>query len=302
MNWLIYLIIYLLLGCLTVYIGSLIAPQRHRGRILYLFLAACVIFIPIAGLAVAIFFSLIIRYTTEAAGHILTQTADIPYFRQEKLIKGSQFGEGGIKKLLIDCNSRLSKRMDSLISLNHMMSAEINRINHELMRDKSDEIRLFAYSQLEKKETETSDLIQQLLTTLEKVNNDMDKATIYTWLATCYWDLVYLNLASPDIKKIIIEKAHQCAKQALNFKPNQIALHLLLGKIHFYQNEWNKAETYFEHAMTLNAPLVKIIPFLAEIYFNQGNYQKVKEIVRSNSCLIDSKPYTAISRFWSSSV
>ncbi|MDR3502838.1 MAG: hypothetical protein P4L79_09670 [Legionella sp.] len=205
------------------------------------------------------------------------------------------YGEGGaIRSLLYSSNTY--ERTEALIRLGQF--ADVNKIMYRLLADEADEIRLLAFNILEQQERFISEDIEQLLNLLETEElSEAVRAKFEKNLALHYWELVYRHLIFNELERSIIEKALSYALSALRVLPEDATLWVLLGKIFTRLKSFPEAEAAFNKTTFFNVPPSQVLPYLAEIKYNQRDYLAVKKYLDSD-VLLDVSLIAPVKYFW----
>jgi tetratricopeptide (TPR) repeat protein len=161
-----------------------------------------------------------------------------------------------------------------------------------------DEIRLMAFSMISKMEKQLNDKIYEL--NLRLKDNDLSeekKAKIYFELAQTYWDFVFFHIVDKEFENFAIEKALYYAEEGLKLKKDFIP-YFLLGRVYLRLKDYKKAKEYLELAFNFKEFGYKVIPYLAECYFYERNFKKVKELFSQLDLSLDVK-VSFLKHFWS---
>lgn len=147
------------------------------------------------------------------------------------------------------------------------------------LKDPEDEIRLLAYSILEKKEQAISNRIQRYLTLLENATRPPG-GLFYKQLANEYWEFVHHGLVQGEAVKIMLEKAYHYNIQGLQQRPDDPGMHFQTARILIRMDRFDEAEAELNYAQKLGIDRDKILPYLAEISFARQQFQYAKQYIR----------------------
>lgn len=295
-----FLLLNAVVSIIIAFILALLIPPRFKAqrRFALLLFSTLSITIPLFGLLLSLICLLILWASRKPEQLQSIKEAPIPAFHQQKFEHDIQFGEGGILEALKQKTASHHKRLDALISLNQLEKGATNQVNHALLQDKNDDIRLFAFNKLALRENDINQKLNTLRALLPLADAKPTKAKLEKWVAELYWDLVYLNLASGDLTTVLLNKAKKHAENSASLNEISPAPHILLGKIALYTKQYDQAEAHFKQAKQLNAPDIKVIPFLVEINFIGKRYQKVSELLSSSDSLHDTQRLEPIIDLW----
>lgn len=146
-----------------------------------------------------------------------------------------------------------------------------------ILSSQHDELRLSLFSMLTSLEKSIQERISFLIDKLKEDLPDEDKANILFRLAQNYYELVYYKLVDRELEKPTLQKAEDYLSQAINIKQNAEFL-LLMSKIQLAKRAFMPAAGFLSMAVKLNnLHPVRYAPYIAEIYFNNGQYARVVE-------------------------
>ncbi len=138
-------------------------------------------------------------------------------FIQAKLRK---FGEGALKLI-----PRIKQKEETLLFLTDLLTPFSVEIARKFLREKDYEVRLGAFSILVKLEKRLNNRISELMELYQREKDRYRKGAIAREIASCYWELLYFNLADRELEKFIVEEALRYATTAFEIlKDTQSAL------------------------------------------------------------------------------
>jgi tetratricopeptide (TPR) repeat protein len=211
---------------------------------------------------------------------------------------GRRFGEGAILSILKKDNAPSDLKLRAFMSLSDLKSPITYSLIKENISNPMDEIRLMAFSMISKMEKQLNDKIYEL--NLRLKDNDLSeekKAKIYFELAQTYWDFVFFHIVDKEFENFAIEKALYYAEEGLKLKKDFIP-YFLLGRVYLRLKDYKKAKEYLELAFNFKEFRYKVIPYLAECYFYERNFKKVKELFSQLDLSLDVK-VNFLKQFWS---
>lgn len=187
--------------------------------------------------------------------------------------------EGGIKNLMLDERSDTSLRMKALVSLANNASRDELKLIKKCLSDKNDEIRLYSFAIIDKEERLINTKIHTQLEKLNEVVSSDEKLKAAEELVCLYWDMIYLELSDKALTYFIAEEIKRYAKIVLDIEPENIKVHVALGKMYLYNKNFSKAEKHFKIAIKKGPNTDFNIPYLAEIYYNKRDFKAVKSLL-----------------------
>lgn len=144
--------------------------------------------------------------------------------------------------------------------------------------DPVDEVRLYAFSRLERMRDELETQIKQLSAALATAEAG-EGARLHLRLAESYWELGYLGLAEGAVLDHAMHSAHKHAATASELMPQHAAAEFFLGRILVQLGEAERAAIAFERAMAAGYPRIKLLPYLAECAFHLRDFASVRGLL-----------------------
>jgi hypothetical protein len=145
------------------------------------------------------------------------------------------------------------------------------------LTDPADEIRLFAFSRLERWRNE----LEQNVKVLQSVATSHAGAGPHLRLAEVYWELAYFGLVEGAVRDHALSAALASVDRACAVAPEAARSWFLRGRILMQLADYDQAGTSFERALRLDHPAVKVLPYLAECAFRQKDFGRVRSTLRS---------------------
>ena len=164
--------------------------------------------------------------------------------------------------------------------------------------DPSDEVRLYAFSRLERMRDDLEKQVKDVSMALENAA-DADAARLHLRLAQSYWELGYLQLAEGAVLAHALESAHHHAAIASERVPMHAPAEFFLGRILLQLREPARAATAFERAVRAGYPRVKVLPWLAECAFLARDFGAVTSLLAELESLSPENVFfQQVSDFW----
>ena len=145
--------------------------------------------------------------------------------------------------------------------------------------DPVDEIRLYAFSRLERMRDALEKQVKELTTTLETAA-EMEAARLHLRLAQRYWELGYLGLAEGAVLDHALRSSHRHAAIASELMPEHAPAEFFLGRILVHLREPERATIAFERAINAGYPRSRLLPWLAECAFYLRDFDTVRALLR----------------------
>lgn len=182
----------------------------------------------------------------------------------------TKFGEGALKNIM-SASDKLKEHILYYLKNNNLANKGV--LLKEALSDDNDEIRLLAFSLLSKEEDKINKLISDKLNELRKYQ----KFEIYLDLGKLYWEMIYLAITDENLKHYYLNLSKKYFLKALEFNTGSLEVAFYLGRIFLFEKHFKKAKEMFLKSLKWNKN--KAIPYLAEIYYNEKNFQKTEEIM-----------------------
>jgi len=239
-------------------------PRHYRLEVLRVTLMLWVFFVffPVVGI-VGIFVSLLLpsySVKNEQEGEGMVTAAPI-------LPENMDFDwqKGSLKR---DDSMVEKKRLLMKMASQRVVSKESIEVIRKEMSNPVDEVRLLAYSLLDKKSKQFNDRISRLLQLLDEVS-EVDRVNLYERLAFDYWGLVSLGLAQGDVLEYLLDMSNKYAELAIRKELGQerAELFVLLAKISLRKEDKIMAAEYLTYAENKGVPREHLLVYWAEEAF-----------------------------------
>jgi len=189
------------------------------------------------------------------------------------------FGEGSMVELMSNADVPKAMRMKALSVVSENMSRKnISLIKHSLS-DRDDEIRLYSFSLIDNMEQDINSKIHQASLRFSEANQIEAKVDAAKELAYLYWDMVYFDLSDDILKNFLVDKSFHYAQIVFEHNMGDTGMNVLLGKLYLEKRAYEDASTQFIMAIENGVDHEYIVPYLAELYFEQGNYRSIRSML-----------------------
>lgn len=152
------------------------------------------------------------------------------------------------------------------------------RVLKVALKDPSDEVRLFAFSRIERFRSSIENNIKSLEQARTAGGDDM--ARVVLRLAENHWELAFLGLAEGAMRTYALEQARDRAKEAASLAPEVAPIHFMLGRILLALESYVPASASFTRAINLGYPRKRVVAYLAECAFRRREYDVVPSMLR----------------------
>jgi hypothetical protein len=278
----------------------LLLPARYRSPLPWspLFIFSLAFFVPVlgaVGVVAAIFPAL---YLPRKRDKQAWQAVGIPKlpFRAQLQLHSPIFADGGLQDVLRHAPDP-DQRLAALLATRRMPGKEAVPILKLALGDPSDDVRLLAYSMLDKQESDINLHIQIALGELVNANAKTAGA-LHGRLARWYWELAYLGLAQGSVLDHVLTQASEHAEQGLKAGEGG-ELFLLAGRIALERGDVERAEVLLSQAQENGMGAAQVLPFRAELAFEAGRYHEIPGLLaRLPEETRQRPPFAALVRSW----
>lgn len=196
-------------------------------------------------------------------------------------IHTAHYGASGAWHILKNKSQSVQDRMSALLKMCDQPSPLTNYLIKELLPEHQDEIRLLAFSLLEKQGSYLYSLLETLNQKNQSQLNDFMIGKLEKKRAEIYWELFYQKLIQPELTEMILDKALKAARESIQKNPKDYLLIVLMGKIYLAMKNYHESEHHFLLALHDKSLAVHIVPYLAEIYFNLKQYANLVKLLNT---------------------
>lgn len=142
------------------------------------------------------------------------------------------------------------------------------------LKSPEDDVRLLAFSLLEKKQADINTRIEQLR---QNLNGKDDTPKIHIAIAKNYFRLVMLGLVHEEMRSQALGKARWHLQETLNENPSDRNSHFILGQVLLEQGEIDQAQSSFTTALELGFAPSDVYPLLAKAAYMRREFYKIPE-------------------------
>lgn len=271
---------------------------NKHPKALFALLLAIGTFIPGFGLVGGgILMVLLKRHTGDFKPVAFDFYEEIEYTRKNP-IKTVSYGVGWASTRLQSNQFSTEQRKQALHTVTRGGLKDANFMYSQLVSDDVEELRVCAFSMLENQQNRLHQKINGLLKSLSATPDPWQSVFIEKQLALLYWELVYLNLSDHEFRALLLERSTYFAGKALDILNEDPSLWILLSRIDTLQGRKKEAYRHLQYAAEYGAPVSRIIPFFAEMAYQQKDYQTVKQLLSSDTSLKYIIKINKIVNFW----
>jgi polysaccharide biosynthesis protein PelE len=272
-----------LISSLVSFVAAVYLSRRYKDNVLIVFLMTFIfnIAIPVIGYLFTIWMVYYLLFVKYARVLINTKTLNMQELDHEFPNVKRLFGEGSMAELMSNNDAPKTLRMKAL----SVVSQDMNRKNIALIKqslsNKDDEIRLYSFSLIDNMEQDINTKIHQASLRFNRTENIEEKMAAAAELAYLYWDMIYFDLSDDTLKNFLLDESLRYAQVVFDINMSDRDMNVLLGKIYLEKQQFENATTHFVMAIENGVDEEYIVPYLAELYFERGNYRSVASMLNT---------------------
>lgn len=288
-------------SCAILATSSLVLmPSKNRRTLqwtwLLLFFFATIA--PVLGsLSILLIAHTTLRQALDRHNHAKPQSVALPEFE----VRSQQIGRAGQGSIRSRLTSQVPSdvRMRSLLTLQAVPSRVANPILEELLGDDTDDVRLIAFGMLDAEEKKLSVHIHQEQKNLETILSSRARYDCLRHLAELHLELIYAGLAHGGLKTHNLNQAWKYLETALAMdEQHECGIFFLKGRILLAQGQTVQAREALTHAMQLGQSPASVLPYLAELAFEQRDFTMVRAHMQSLAILQVASRTSAVVDLW----
>ncbi|MFK5949184.1 MAG: hypothetical protein QM500_10505 [Methylococcales bacterium] len=274
------LLLHLLSASLFPFALQQILPGKFRkdpAIFSFLFLMCCLVpFVSGIGLLLSLSIGI---YSAKPIVKQLTNTVHSEPLPEDLLesVQLSQYNESSVIGIL-ESSTIEEQRIKAVLKTRQMTDQEAIPILRVALLDPVDEVRLLAYSMLDKKEKNIDHLIHQEAKKIAE--NPTEKLIlVHLSLAESYWELSYLGLVSGQAKQHILQDAYEHIQRVLKSDQTSAESYFLQARIALSLNLYDVAEQSLSMALKLGINAVRVAPYQAELAFVTRKFDEIEQYI-----------------------
>jgi hypothetical protein len=253
--------------------------ENEKFITLLLFLV-CALVPFVSGIGLLLSFTLS-AYYSQSAVEELTDHIHHPELADNVLdtLQLSQYSGSSLQAILDKSDSE-EGRMQAVLKTRQMSDQEAIPILKRALLDSVDEVRLLAYSMLDKKEK----LIDNLIRTQQKMlmeKPSKEDSVVHFKLAECYWELSYLGLVQGKAQTHVLGNAYQHIQSTLKENASNAEAYFLQARITLKLDLFDVAKLSLSKALLCGMSPRRVTPYQAEVAFMTRDFNEVSRHVRT---------------------
>lgn len=238
-----------------------------------------------------------LRHALDNQHHAKPQSVALPEFE----VRSQQVGRAGQGAIRSRLTTQVPSdvRMRSLLTLQAVPSRVANPILEELLSDDTDDVRLIAFGMLDAEEKKLSVHIHREQKNLESAQSSRAHYDCLRHLAELHLELIYSGLAHGGLKTHNLNQAWKYLEMALVMdEQHECGIYFLKGRILLAQGKTEPAHGALTQAMQLGQSPASVLPYLAELAFEQREFSMVRTHMQSLAFLQVASRTSAVVDLW----
>lgn len=288
----------LILSAVIALILIFCCPPHTSRKYSWLLFTSIGVFVPFSGILIAIWLVCFSRHYYDRAANLDIQTFSMPDLINEKGTAVAVYAPGWAEVRLAGPHFPKQERVHALNIINKNIDYSVNKLNWALLIDEVEELRLYAFSLIEKQRNHFNKNINKLIQLCKSAQSPEQTALIEKQLAAQYWEMIALNLIERELREIILKKCYFYAEKAIKILTHDADLWCLLAHYYFATNQPQQAIAALSSAQQLKAPNSRTLPYIAEYSFQNHDYTQVKKYLSADNSFWEIPTLGKIVNFW----
>lgn len=262
------------------FLWQFMPPKLHQSALILSLLFLFCLFVPlVSGVGLFISLALGVYFAKPVDEDITDVVQEMTLSDKELQQAADQVEYSSLSNnvlAILEASEQEDQRIRAVLSTRFMLDQDAIPILRIALLDPLDEVRLLAYSMLDKKEKALGKTIKAQL---QKVDNTFSssQAVVYRSLAEAYWELSYLGLVQGQAKIQILKRAFAAIEQVTQIELDNAESFFLKGRIALDMSLNSIAEASFLRAIELGVPRYRVASYQAELAFVQHQYDQVSD-------------------------
>ena len=144
------------------------------------------------------------------------------------------------------------------------------------LADPADDVRLFAFSLIERLRSDHESALRKLTSSLEPGTSEITRSRVHLRIAEVHWEMVYHGLVEAAVMDHSLTEALSHIDRSIESDPGHGSAYALRGRILLRLGEVGSARGAFERALELKHPADKVLSYLAECVFRLRDFVAVR--------------------------
>lgn len=269
-------------SALLALFSYLFLPAAYRTPRLpiLLLLFSLIFFIPVLGFVGGLATILIVPVLPPLATPVRFRSLQLPQLDPHERIGGMGFRQPGMRGFLGNAQAPVPMRLRALVALSNVPTRLSSPLLRDLLADPAEDLRLLAYGMLDAQEKKLNSAIHVELQAYHGAATDSARAGAARRLAALYWELIYQGLVHGDLKRHACQQGLRFAGAAVGVDAGNAALHFLHARLLHDDGQLDAARRAYQEALGLGLPVIRVIPYLAELAYDERDFDEVRKLLR----------------------
>jgi len=282
-----YLVLHGAASLLLASFAILLLPAAiaQPRRPVLLLLAGWSYAVPIIGFIGVLACVFVLRTYRHSASAPDFASLQLPAFDPHQHTAGS-IRRTGLRAFLSNPKAPTASRMGALVALQYISGRVATPLLRDVLTDPSDDIRLLAYGMLDKQEKHINQAIDDELKRFdgsceEEIDGEHGGQTLAAArrLSDLYWELIYQRLVQGDMRSHALAESLKYCRMVLHHDPDDAATMLRHGRLLHALGRPEEAVDAYYKALALGLPSTRVLPYLAEVRFDQGDHADARRLM-----------------------
>lgn len=282
-----YLVLHGAASLLLAAFAILLLPAAiaQPRRPVLLLLAGCSYAVPVLGFIGVLAGIVILRTHRHGTSAPNFESIKLPAFDPHQHTAGS-IRRSGLRAFLGNAKAPTASRMGALVALQYVSGRVATPLLRDVLTDPSEDLRLLAYGMLDKQEKRINQAIDEELKRFAASHEATAPAegeppmlAAARRLSDLYWELIYQRLVQGDLRQHALAESAKYCRIVLAHAPYDAALMLRHGRLQHALGQPEEAVDAYYKALALGLPSTRVLPYLAELRFDQGKYADARRLM-----------------------
>lgn len=255
--------------------------KHYTNQMMFLFFSLCY-FLPFIGVIASAILIIWLQRALHQYKNTKIKSLHVTYINRPLRIR---YGIGGLHMRLTSPKINIKSKISAITKTLSVAPNKVNSLVRTMLSDNNDEVRLLAFQILNKQERQLMPKINQSIQALKTETDPIKQYILEKKLAFEYWELLYRDLVEPHMAEFATKKALSYGEAALEKQPDDSTLLTLLGRLALKCNDRITALGYFNRAAATGEFKERLIPYIAEIAYQQKKFQNIKHILNTSDAI-----------------
>lgn len=287
---------------IAVAIGLLFPPAYRRPRRwVWASLFGLNFFVPVIGLVVSFVGAIAGTLFPQLLKPTAFRRVAAPEYTATRDYDLTRLRGGALRARLREQSLPTNARVEALLAIGSAAAPASGAVLREMLTDPADDMRLLAYGLLDRREKSISEQLvreRSVLAAAEEIGDRDTARLVHHRIGQLYWELVYQDLVQGDMQRYALEQALIHTEQSLDGSAADGARWLLIGRIRLKRGELQPARAALGAALEHGMPRRNVLPYLAELRFQQRRYADVRKLMYELGAQPASEQLSALQQFW----